>query len=98
MIENEIYGNEDGDDAGASRLPHGAVHHFVPALLRQDLVHGHERLFEKRRPREWQVSRKKMKRACVIYRSLQGQIVAVSFPNSQSKQCCNEKERSISII
>lgn len=48
VVEDEV----DGHDGGYSVLgaPHGLdhrlVHHLHPALLRQDLEHGHERLRE----------------------------------------------------
>lgn len=42
MVEDEIDGHH-----GSPGFPHrhqGLIHHVYPALLRQDLEHGHERL------------------------------------------------------
>ena len=44
VVKNEIDGDEDGHAAVLAGLPHGAVHHFVPTLLSQDLIHRHKRL------------------------------------------------------
>ena len=45
MVENEVDGDKDRHSLILARLPHGLVHHFIPAFLCQDLEHGHGGLY-----------------------------------------------------